>query len=170
MAKKKGTKSAAKAKGFKIGKTEGVAIGAVVVLILGFMFFSGSPPEEDVPYVPSVGAKDLIEKSGEMIVDEEIRERLDEVISEFEVKAYKYAYNPQSIRVKNNTVVMISLSSLDVEHSFVIEEFYVDVTVPARETTEMVFFVDKVGTFEYSCGSHCPVGAHNMKGSLVVVP
>ena len=80
-----------------------------------------------------------------------------------EIEAGSFYFNPSEIRVKKGEKVKIVLSSVDMMHDFVIDEF--DVRTPvtqAGESSTIEFTADQVGEFEY----YCSVGQHRANGQV----
>ncbi len=92
--------------------------------------------------------------------------------NEFTLVATVGTWTPNTIRVKQGEVVRLRLTSEDVVHGFLLEEFdiAVDAVYPGRFTT-VEFVADRPGTFDFACTRVCSVTRHgHMWGTLVVEP
>jgi heme/copper-type cytochrome/quinol oxidase subunit 2 len=89
-------------------------------------------------------------------------------IKELNVVAKKYAFVPAEIRVKQNDIVKITLTSEDVAHGLAIKEYGINVSVNKGETKKIEFLADKKGTFVFRCSVFCGFGHSGMTGKLIV--
>jgi YHS domain-containing protein len=89
-------------------------------------------------------------------------------IKEFTVVAQKYAFVPAEIKVKQNDIVKITLTSEDVTHGLAIKEYGVNISVKKGEVKKIEFLADKKGTFVFRCSVYCGPGHSKMQGKLIV--
>ena len=82
--------------------------------------------------------------------------------------AKKYAFVPAEIKVKQNDIVKITLTSEDVTHGLAIKEYGINVSVKKCETKKIEFLADKKGTFVFRCSVFCGLGHSGMTGKLIV--
>jgi len=88
---------------------------------------------------------------------------------EIHIKARRFEFVPDKITVKKGQRTKLVLTSEDVDHGFAIEEFGVNVKIPAKQTTSVEFTPDRTGRFTIQCTVYCGDDHDNMKGMLVVV-
>ena len=88
---------------------------------------------------------------------------------EIKVTAKRFTFDPATITVQKGKPVKLVITSADVDHGIKIEEFGVNQKVPAKQTVNVTFTPDKVGTFEFRCSIVCGPGHDDMLGQLVVV-
>jgi plastocyanin len=104
----------------------------------------------------------------------------------FTVRAHKYGYEPERLRVNLGDKVRLKLESNDVVHGFFLEGHDLDATiVPLRGTVELrhpsqpgvredvaevTFTADHEGKFRYRCSQTCGFLHPFMQGELVVGP
>ena len=89
-------------------------------------------------------------------------------IKEFTIVSKKYAFVPAEIKVKQNDIVKITLTSEDVAHGLAIKEYGINVSVKKGETKKIEFLADKKGTFVFRCSVFCGPGHSGMTGKLIV--
>lgn len=99
----------------------------------------------------------------------------DEAVdTEAYVEAFRYAFDPTSVRVTLGDRVGLAMTSTDngyhAGHGIGIDEF--DVRIEAREedVDQTIFTADQPGNFEMWCTVWCSDGHHGMRGSFVVEP
>ena len=89
-------------------------------------------------------------------------------IKEFKVVSKKYAFVPAEIKVKQNDIVKITLTSEDVAHGLAIKEYGINLSVNKNEIKRIEFLADKKGTFVFRCSVFCGLGHSKMQGKLIV--
>jgi len=89
-------------------------------------------------------------------------------IKEFKVIAKKYAFVPAEIKVKQNDIVKIIITSEDVAHGLAIKEYGINVSVKKGEVKKIEFLANKKGTFTFGCSVFCGPGHAKMTGKLIV--
>jgi len=89
-------------------------------------------------------------------------------IKEFKVITKQYAFVPAEIKVKQNDIVKITLTSEDVAHGLAIKEYGINFSVKKGEVKKIEFLADKKGTFTFRCSVYCGAGHSKMTGKLVV--
>jgi heme/copper-type cytochrome/quinol oxidase subunit 2 len=103
----------------------------------------------------------------------------------FTIRARRYAYEPQVIRVNRGDTVRLRFASLDVVHGFYLEGHDINVKItPMRSAVELlhqeedrsetveevVFTADREGKFRYRCSQTCGFMHPFMLGELIVEP
>lgn len=105
---------------------------------------------------------------------------------EITIRARRYAYKPETIRVNKGDVVHLRLISDDVIHGFYLEGYDIDAEVqpltskvilrrPSRpgeacEVDEIVFTANHEGKFRYRCSHTCGYLHPFMLGEMIVAP
>ncbi len=83
------------------------------------------------------------------------------------VKAFSFGYSPATIKLVNGQRVTLELTSLDVAHTFTVDELGIDIKVQGGETVSIEYTPKQVGEFEF----YCSVPGHKesgMVGSIIV--
>ncbi|MBI3074321.1 MAG: hypothetical protein HYY84_19600 [Deltaproteobacteria bacterium] len=104
----------------------------------------------------------------------------------FTVRAHRYGYEPERMRVNRGDRVRLKLESKDVVHGFFLEGHDLDATIvplraavefrrPSRpgvreEVAEVNFTAEHEGKFRYRCSQTCGFLHPFMQGELVVGP
>ena len=94
---------------------------------------------------------------------------------DFEVSAKKFRFtvsgtDAQEIRVTQDDLVKITLSSGDVPHSFTLSEYRIQKRVEPGRDVQFEFRAEKVGRFEFYCSlTNDNCREHGMVGALIVV-
>ncbi len=102
------------------------------------------------------------------------------------IRAHRYGYQPEIIRVNRGDKVRLRFISEDVVHGFYLEGYDLDVSIrPLRSTAELrkpsqpgkpeiveevVFTADREGKFRYRCSQTCGFMHPFMLGELIVGP
>lgn len=84
------------------------------------------------------------------------------------IMAKQYAFEPSLIKVKQGQKVCLKLSSKDVEHGIMIEDYMVHVHGTTATTGEIQFVANNPGEFNFLCHQVCGSGHADMKGKLIV--
>mgnify|MGYP001559745331 FL=1 len=106
----------------------------------------------------------------------------------FEIKARKYAFEPNVIRINRGDRITLKLSSLDVTHGLYLEAYDFDAKIrpqtpyfwirhPSKSKTynrepqeSYTFTADRVGKFRYRCSIGCGPMHPFMQGEMIVEP
>ncbi len=100
-------------------------------------------------------------------------------VVEISMIAKKYTYEPSTIEVNKGDKVIIKVKSIDVPHSFTLEDFGTNefgdpginaILLPNEEVT-IEFVADKTGEFPFGCDVVCGIGHVKMSmdgGKLIV--
>ena len=110
-------------------------IGIIAVLVITGVFF-------------------IKAKTGNAIKDTEIKD--------FEVKAFRFGYSPETITVNKGDKIKIKINNTDTLHGMRIPEL----EIRGDETLE--FTADKTGEFDWYCANMCGNGHMQMRGKLIV--
>lgn len=102
------------------------------------------------------------------------------------VRAHRYGYSPEIIRVNRGDTVRLQFVSEDVLHGFYLEGYDLDVTIPPMRTNvalrkpsqpgepamieEVKFTANREGKYRYRCSKTCGFLHPFMLGELIVGP
>ena len=88
-----------------------------------------------------------------------------------ELKVYvgNWSWDPDMIRVRKGTRVILHFENRDAPHSFVLKAYRLKLPLPQDKTTTVEFVADKAGKFPWRCGRPCGNGCAKMRGTLVVL-
>ncbi|MCX6780405.1 MAG: cupredoxin domain-containing protein [Candidatus Magasanikbacteria bacterium] len=89
-------------------------------------------------------------------------------VKEFTITAKDWKFTPGNITVKKGDKVRLKITSVDVEHSFVLKDYNLNVQLDPGQTQVVEFIADKAGTFSFRCGVPCGEGHKEMTGTLTV--
>jgi nitrite reductase (NO-forming) len=83
------------------------------------------------------------------------------------VKAFSFGFSPSTIRLTQGQRLTLELTSLDVAHTFTVDELGIDIGVDGGETKSIEYTPDQVGEFEFYCSipGHREAG---MVGTIIV--
>lgn len=102
-------------------------------------------------------------------IAQEATEDIPEVPTKLiKMQARNWFWDPEQIRVKKGTRLVIEIESLDAPHAFQLKAFGVKVNLPQDKKTQVEFVADKVGEFSWRCSRPCGNGCPKMRGKLVV--
>tara|TARA_Y100000310_G_scaffold258289_1_gene266653 strand:+ start:2163 stop:2630 length:468 start_codon:yes stop_codon:yes gene_type:complete len=145
----------------------------ILVIISSLLLFSSCVEEQ--PKEPKI---DTIENQKEMleevveVVNEKTEDNEDsnqeQEIKEFAMSAEQWEFTPSTITVNEGDKVILRLTSKDVKHGFVINEFNINVDINPGQTVDVEFIADKKGEFEFYCSVQCGAGHSGMNGKLIV--
>ncbi|MEW6026903.1 MAG: cupredoxin domain-containing protein [Planctomycetota bacterium] len=88
----------------------------------------------------------------------------------FEVKAKKFVYTPNVIKVDKGDLVRIRLISEDVTHGLFVDGYNVQTSAYPGQDGSITFVADKAGRFTFRCSVTCGEFHPYMTGYLVVAP
>jgi len=86
------------------------------------------------------------------------------------VTASRYKFDPPRIEVTQDDLVRIDLRTLDIAHSFTVDDYRIAKRVDPKRTVTFDFRADKPGTFPFYCSLQIEDGCRQMRGELVVKP
>lgn len=94
----------------------------------------------------------------------------DEVEIEMRVVEDTWTFDPDEIRVREGTRVILHIENEDdYAHGFAVREFNVDQRLPGGQTTTVEFVATRSGDFEFYCSVYCGSGHFGQNGRLIVV-
>lgn len=82
--------------------------------------------------------------------------------------AKQFSFEPSKITLKKGDRVRLEITSIDTDHSFVLQEFGIHIPLFPNKTVFVDFDADKVGTFKFYCSVICGEGHSDMNGQLIV--
>ena len=88
----------------------------------------------------------------------------------FEIKAKKFSYTPNFIKVKYGDNVRIRLLSEDVHHGLFIDGYNIRTSAYPGQEGNLKFVADKTGRFSFRCSVTCGEFHPYMVGYLIVGP
>jgi len=83
--------------------------------------------------------------------------------------ARQFEFIPNKVVVKQNEKVRLEVTSEDVQHGIVIEEYDINRTVNPGKTETIIFTADKPGKHHFHCSVYCGEGHSEMHGELLVL-
>ncbi len=89
-------------------------------------------------------------------------------IKEFNVKAFRFGFEPNTIKVSQGDRVKITAQSVDVPHGFTIDGYGINLYLDGLRPQTAEFVADKAGTYRIFCSVPCGAGHSSMRGSLIV--
>ena len=87
-----------------------------------------------------------------------------------ELRAKRYAYTPNVIKVNKGDRIILKLISEDVTHGFFLDGYGIEFYVHPGETREVAIKADKAGKFIFRCSKTCGEFHPYMVGYLKVGP
>jgi cytochrome c oxidase subunit 2 len=87
---------------------------------------------------------------------------------EVEIQASKFAFSPETVKVKRGQPVTFVLTSIDRVHGFKMPEFGVRTDIVPDQQTRLTITPEKTGTFVFFCDIFCGDGHEDMSGTLIV--
>jgi cytochrome c oxidase subunit 2 len=87
---------------------------------------------------------------------------------EFDLTASNWKFEPSTLNVNQGDKVILHVTSIDVEHGIVLNDFGVSEDLTPGETTTIEFTADKKGEFLFFCNVYCGLGHSDMEGTLII--
>ncbi len=147
---------------FRSGKEKNLFIFSVTLIFVLFflaMFLinkSYALPITDIPEPVKLASQDIIELEEEILspsVLVEIRDYIDKNdpdLKKFGLVIQNGYIFPQAISLESNDKVCLSLTALDDNYHFLLEDFAVEEYLSLGETKEVIFQANKKGIYQYS--------------------
>ena len=88
----------------------------------------------------------------------------------FEIKAKKFSYTPNIIKVNKGDRVKIRLVSEDVHHGFFLDGYGVRTSAHPGQEGSLTFVADKTGRYSFRCSVTCGEFHPYMVGYMIVGP
>ena len=84
-------------------------------------------------------------------------------VKEFNIKAFQWGYEPDTITVNRGDKVRITIDNIDALHGIRIPELEIS------GNSAVEFIVDETGEFVWYCNNYCGSGHGSMNGRLIVI-
>jgi cytochrome c oxidase subunit 2 len=84
------------------------------------------------------------------------------------VAAHRWAFDPETLHLKQGVPVILELTAKDVQHGFNLPDFGVRADALVGQKTRVRLLPDKTGTFAFHCDYYCGDGHEGMAGQIVV--
>ena len=91
-------------------------------------------------------------------------------VKEFNVRAFQFGFDPETIEVNLGDKVRITAYSDDVPHGLAIPQFGVYMSLMGKTPVTEEFIADQPGTFTFYCSVPCGRGHGSMRGKFIVNP
>ncbi len=85
-----------------------------------------------------------------------------------EVIAKDYEFIPDTIRVKQGTLVTLKLKSIEGTHGFELGAFGIDETLDENVMKAVEFYAGEKGEYGIRCSHFCGIGHLGMTGKLII--
>ena len=85
-----------------------------------------------------------------------------------EMKAERYEFIPDTVRVKVGTLVQIAITAIDGTHGFELSAFGIDERQDEHETKTIEFFASQRGVYGFRCSHFCGLGHLGMTGTIII--
>jgi cytochrome c oxidase subunit II len=85
-----------------------------------------------------------------------------------EVIAKDYEFIPDTIRVKQGTLVTLRLKSIEGTHGFELGAFGIDETLDENVMKVVEFYAGETGEYGIRCSHFCGIGHLGMTGKLII--
>jgi cytochrome c oxidase subunit 2 len=82
--------------------------------------------------------------------------------------ARQYVFQPRTITVPVGSSVTFYLTSIDVQHGFMLQDTHVNMQVVPGEVSKLTFEFEEPGEFDYICNEFCGANHAEMFGSVIV--
>ena len=89
-------------------------------------------------------------------------------VKEFTMTAKNWEFDPSTITVNRGDTVKLTIKSADVEHSFSLPDYKINVDLQPGSEKTVEFTADKKGEFTFRCAVYCGAGHREMVGTLIV--
>ena len=88
----------------------------------------------------------------------------------FEIRAKKFSYSPNIIKVNKKDLVRIRLVSEDVHHGFFLDGYGVKTSAHPGQEGSLLFTANRTGRFSFRCSVTCGEFHPYMVGYMIVEP
>lgn len=79
-----------------------------------------------------------------------------------------WSWTPAEIRVPAGSTVTFFLTSVDVQHGFMVWDTNLNVMVLPGQVSKVTITFEKPGEYPYICNEYCGIGHQTMAGKLIV--
>ena len=85
-----------------------------------------------------------------------------------QLKAERFKFTPDVIRVKAGTLVRLEITSVEGTHGFQLGAFGIDERLDENQTKIIEFYASKQGEYGFRCSHFCGIGHMGMTGKVIV--
>jgi heme/copper-type cytochrome/quinol oxidase subunit 2 len=85
-----------------------------------------------------------------------------------DIKAQRYEFIPDVIRVKAGTLVTLRVTAVDGTHGFALGDFGIDELLEEGQVKVIEFYAPRLGEYGFHCSHLCGIGHFGMSGRVVV--
>lgn len=140
-----------------------LVMGAAVILVVTFMYASTGLAHTD-----QMNAQDAMERYG-------AHDQMDLTVvgSQWMWRTHVQGVNfteTGKVRVPANTMLSVTITSADVDHSWAIEELGIKKDAIPGQTTHTWLYVKQPGKYQINCAELCGAGHSKMTATLIVMP
>jgi cytochrome c oxidase subunit II len=82
--------------------------------------------------------------------------------------AHRYDFVPDTVRVKQGTLVKFRITATDGTHGFDVGAFGIDERLEEGVTKEVELYAARAGVYTFKCSHVCGIGHMGMNGVLIV--
>ena len=82
--------------------------------------------------------------------------------------AHRYDFIPDTVRVREGTLLKLRISATDGTHGFNLGAFGIDERLEQGETKEVELYAGRKGVYTFKCSHICGIGHLGMNGVLLV--
>jgi cytochrome c oxidase subunit 2 len=124
--------------------------GVIYFLATGAFFFGGCGTSQQFEAVPS-----------------DVNRNAVPIIS-VKMTAHRYDFIPDTVRVREGTLLKLSITATDGTHGFNLGAFGIDERLEQGETKEVELYAGRKGVYTFKCSHICGIGHLGMNGVLLV--
>jgi heme/copper-type cytochrome/quinol oxidase subunit 2 len=84
------------------------------------------------------------------------------------IKASRYSFSPEIVRVPVGTLVQFNILSAGGTHGFRLSDFGVDVRLEENDVQTVEVYFPKTGEYGFRCSHFCGLGHLGMTGKIIV--
>lgn len=85
-----------------------------------------------------------------------------------EMKAKRFEFTPELIRVKAGTLLQLKIQSTEGTHGFRLSDFGINVRLNENEEQIVEVYLPKAGEYSFRCSHFCGLGHLGMSGTIIV--
>jgi plastocyanin len=85
-----------------------------------------------------------------------------------EMTAEHFHFTPEVLKVKQGTLVTITIKAVDGTHGFKLGAFGIDERIEENGTRSIEFYAGEKGEYGFKCSHFCGIGHFGMTGKIIV--
>ena len=93
---------------------------------------------------------------------------VDADIKEFDIKLKDGKFTPDVVYANLGDTIKIRIKSIGHSSGFVMPDFSIDEELKKGKEKEILFVIDKKGSFTFSCGWYCSEDDENEEGKIII--